>query len=65
MSTECSQDKACINQKCIDPCIGVCGLNADCRVQNHSPICACKNQYTGDPFTRCYSIPRKNCVINL
>ncbi|KAG5895967.1 hypothetical protein JTB14_027967 [Gonioctena quinquepunctata] len=57
VSSECSQNKACVSQKCIDPCEGTCGLNAACQVINHSPICSCKSQYTGDPFTRCYIIP--------
>lgn len=57
ISSECPQNKACINQKCIDPCPGTCGLNAICRVHNHSPICSCNNGYTGDPFTRCNPVP--------
>ncbi|VEN50381.1 unnamed protein product, partial [Callosobruchus maculatus] len=57
VSSECAQDKACINQKCSDPCPGTCGLNANCQVINHSPICSCKAQFTGDPFTRCFPIP--------
>lgn len=59
VSSECQQTKACINQKCIDPCPGTCGTNSICRVNNHSPICSCKNGYIGDPFTRCNPIPRK------
>lgn len=57
VSSECPQDKACVNQKCVDPCPGVCGQNANCRVNNHSPICTCAPGYTGDPFSRCYTIP--------
>lgn len=57
VSIECPQDKACINQKCIDPCPGTCGLKSKCQVLNHSPICSCQSGYTGDPFTRCYQIP--------
>lgn len=59
VSTECSADKACINNKCENPCTGSCGLNALCNVINHSPICSCEQRYTGDPFTRCFPIPRK------
>ena len=58
LSTECPADKACINQKCQDPCPGTCGLNAECRVRNHSPLCQCRSRFTGDAFTRCYPIPR-------
>lgn len=56
VSSECSQDKACINQKCIDPCIGTCGYNARCEVKSHSPICGCPAGQTGDPFQRCFEI---------
>lgn len=59
-SAECSHSTACINQKCVDPCPGVCGLNAKCTVINHNPICSCKQNYIGDPFTRCNQIKRKN-----
>lgn len=59
ISSECPLDKACINSKCKDPCPGTCGQNAECHVNNHSPICSCQSGYTGDPFHRCYSIPRK------
>lgn len=59
VSSECPSNKACVNQKCKDPCPGVCGTNADCRVNNHSPICTCRDGFTGNPFTRCNPIPRK------
>lgn len=57
ISAECAFDKACINQKCVDPCPGVCGLHAMCRAVNHNPICGCMSGFTGDPFTRCVPIP--------
>jgi len=66
VSTECARNRACINQKCADPCPGTCGLNTICNVVNHSPICSCKLQFTGDPFSRCYPIPaRKNVFSNV
>lgn len=61
VSSECASNKACITQKCNDPCPGVCGTNAECRVNNHSPICTCRNGFIGNPFTRCNPIPRK-CI---
>jgi hypothetical protein len=64
VSSECSYDKACSNQKCVDPCPNTCGQNAKCRVNNHSPICYCMDGYTGDPFTRCYPQPRKTSVMS-
>lgn len=54
--SDCSLSKTCINQKCIDPCPGTCGYNAECRVINHNAVCQCPNYYTGDPFTRCTPI---------
>lgn len=58
INSECPLNKACSNQKCVDPCIGSCGLDSNCAVINHSPICSCRPGQTGDPFTRCYT-PRK------
>lgn len=55
-NSECSNDLACINQKCIDPCPGSCGVNAMCRVISHTPNCACKIGYTGDAFLQCITI---------
>lgn len=59
VNSECPPTKACINQKCIDPCGGTCGINTKCRVINHSPICSCEEGYTGDPFTNCFIVTRK------
>lgn len=53
LSTECSRDKACIRNKCVDPCPGTCGQNARCDVINHIPTCSCPDGFTGDPFTNC------------
>lgn len=52
-NSECSDHLACINRKCKDPCPGVCGLNAQCRVISHTPNCFCSLGYTGDPFSQC------------
>lgn len=53
VNTDCPSNSACISEKCRDPCPGSCGFNAECRVQNHLPICSCQQGYTGDPFTHC------------
>lgn len=53
VSSECSPDKACISQKCQDPCPGTCGIAARCQVRNHNPICTCPINYIGDPFVKC------------
>lgn len=59
ISADCSLDKACMNQKCKDPCPGTCGLNARCLVINHNPICSCMSGFTGNPFDRCSKIESK------
>lgn len=57
INPECATSLACINQKCVDPCPGSCGINAECRVVNHIPTCLCADGYTGDPFSSCYLKP--------
>lgn len=54
---DCSRDRACINQKCRDPCPGACGFNAICRVINHTPTCSCNEGFIGNPFTNCEPKP--------
>lgn len=58
VNAECASTKACVNQKCTDPCLGSCGLNARCEVINHSPICSCPEGMTGDPFQSCRELPK-------
>lgn len=55
-NTDCALNKACLQQKCRDPCPGVCGNNAQCFVQNHSPICRCESGFSGNPFVGCERI---------
>lgn len=59
VNAECQSNRACHRFKCTDPCPGTCGLGARCEVINHNPICSCSPGMTGDPFTRCYPVPRK------
>ena len=52
---ECPNHLACIQEKCQDPCTSqTCGVNAECRVNNHRAVCTCRPNYTGDPFKVCY-----------
>lgn len=64
-SSDCPLDKACSNQKCINPCQGTCGVAAECQVINHNPICSCPGLTTGDPFTRCIPIRKLNMTIHI
>ena len=49
--SECPQDKACFNGNCVNPCN--CGLNAECVVIQHTPLCFCPPGYSGDPRVEC------------
>lgn len=53
LNSDCPPNKACVRNKCIDPCPGTCGSNAECQVINHLPSCNCLHGYTGDPFRQC------------
>lgn len=53
MNSDCERDRACLRNKCMNPCLGTCGQNAQCDVTNHIPICSCPPGFTGDPFTNC------------
>lgn len=54
VNSDCATNKACINHKCMDPCLHSCGLDARCHVVGHNPICTCpENLPEGDPFIRC------------
>lgn len=59
VNSECEAQKACISQKCRDPCPGTCGINANCQVINHNPICSCPPLYNGDPFVQCTPARKK------
>lgn len=63
LNTDCDKNKACIGNKCRDPCPGVCGRNAQCNVINHSPSCSCLPGFTGNPSTSCREIPKRNSLI--
>jgi hypothetical protein len=52
-NSDCPSNKACTKNRCVDPCPGTCGQNANCQVINHSPSCSCLPGYTGDPFRFC------------
>lgn len=70
INSDCPQNKACLNHKCTNPCVGTCGVSAICETINHNPICSCQSGYEGDPFTSCYlkaiaeipGVPENPCV---
>lgn len=64
--SECPAAKsACLYQKCINPCDGVCGVNADCNLRDITPVCSCPRHMTGNPFVSCRLFePRDLCEPN-
>lgn len=60
-NNECAHNLACVNERCINPCPGSCGQNAECTVINHNPVCTCYTGYEGDPLVVCHPAlpPRK------
>ncbi|KAK6636524.1 hypothetical protein RUM43_010186 [Polyplax serrata] len=61
-NSECPPSKKCSDNQCIDPCAGQCGVNANCDVKNHVPVCSCPQHYRGDPFTSCRRVdPQELC----
>ena len=64
VNNDCTATTACRNLHCVDPCPGLCGVNAGCKVINHIPTCTCLEGYQGDPFTSCRLRPlSKNLTI--
>lgn len=59
LSTDCSRDKACVRNKCVDPCPGTCAVTAQCDVINHIPMCSCPQRMTGNAFYNCEPIQGK------
>lgn len=57
--SDCATDKSCVNGICRDPCN--CGLNAECRIKDHKPVCTCRQGYDGNPEFECSKI---ECAIN-
>lgn len=65
MSQECPHNKACIQEKCRNPCKQSCGQNAKCDVVNHTPFCSCLPGYQGDAFIGCSKIPAGIVILKL
>ncbi|KAK0179394.1 hypothetical protein PV327_005151 [Microctonus hyperodae] len=51
--TQCLNSEKCIDSECIDPCLGLCGIDAICKVINHTATCSCFQCYEGNPHIRC------------
>lgn len=58
-NSECPRNLACINERCVDPCVGSCASEAICSCYNHQATCRCPDGYVGDPFVACSPLPSK------
>lgn len=58
-NTDCPMDKACIRNKCTNPCPGICAINAICNVYNHIPMCSCPDGMSGNAFVECHQFDGK------
>jgi len=61
-SGECGSHQACVNYECRDACTAQCGVNADCRAQDHTAICSCPHGYTGDALVQCTALPQARSI---
>lgn len=52
---DCSDDRLCKNDHCINPCSGekTCGRGAFCHAHNHRHVCTCPQGFTGNPTVAC------------
>ena len=64
LNSDCPRKMACSENKCVDPCLGTCGINAKCRVFNHIPTCTCPPGYNGNAFEEC-SKTRKHVSLTI
>lgn len=60
---DCPSNLACTNERCTDPCPGSCGLQANCYVINHNPVCTCSPGYTGNALVACQLEPSKILIL--
>ncbi|CAB4059878.1 unnamed protein product [Lepeophtheirus salmonis] len=59
-NSDCPFDKACVSEKCINPCKNtLCGTRAECSVEYHKPICKCPKGLQGSPYIECKNVECK------
>lgn len=62
LNSDCVRTKACVKNKCIDPCSGTCGIRAICNVINHIPMCTCPQGSSGNAFIECRTITGNDLI---
>lgn len=62
-NSDCPSDRACINTKCLDPCVyDPCSPNSECVIIDHNAMCRCPPGTTGDPNVQCTPAIQPVCV---
>lgn len=64
-NSDCLSFQTCVNQKCINPCPGLCAFNAICRVTNNVARCVCAPGHTGDPWVQCHRVGKQHRSVNI
>jgi hypothetical protein len=59
VNSDCDDDKACIREKCYNPCLtdNPCAPTAECQVSRHTAGCYCPVGFLGDPYVECKPPP--------
>ncbi|MPC53461.1 hypothetical protein E2C01_047354 [Portunus trituberculatus] len=53
----CPVDNSCLNHLCYDVCsLGICGEDAECKIDIHRPVCSCPPGTTGHPTVKCHAL---------
>ena len=63
---DCDFDKKCVEGSCKNPCLErqICGVNAQCRSENHEANCVCLPNYVGDAKVLCDELKTALCQPN-
>jgi hypothetical protein len=63
-NNECPDDKQCMNEQCVNPCIyeSKCAPRAECIAKNHNALCKCIQGFIGNPYVSCSPEPKLECV---
>lgn len=65
-NNDCPNDKRCINEQCVNPCVyeNNCAMRAECIAQDHNAICKCIQGFVGNPYVSCSPEPKYECIID-
>ncbi|BFG02662.1 neurogenic locus notch homolog protein 3 [Drosophila madeirensis] len=61
-NVDCRGDLQCKDNRCVNPCVGACGIGSNCDARNHVAVCSCPAGYNGDPYHACHlNDPEEQC----